>query len=132
MIAGIILVLWNIIGTFMFASSMMMTPADVAKLPQDQQMLWAQMPVWGWAGFGLGTIGGLLAAIGIVMKKKWAASLALLSVIGVILNFTPTFVMSEGVDVWQPKFYAFPLCIFAISLFQLWLARKANSNGWTN
>lgn len=130
MIAGIILVLWNAIGTVMFAMDMMKTPADIAALPQDQQLLWSQMPAWAWAGYGLGTIGGLLAAIGIIMKKRWAASLALLSVIGVIVNFVPAFFMSKGVDVWQPKFFVFPLIILALALFQLWLARKANANGW--
>lgn len=132
LIVGIILVLWNAMGSAMFVMDSMKTPADLAALPKDQQLLWAQMPVWGWAGYGLGTIGGLLAAIGIVMKKKWAALLALLSVLGVIANFTPTFFMSKGVDVWQPQFYGFPLVIFAIALFQLWLARKGNASGWNS
>lgn len=132
LVVGIILVLWNAMGSAMFVMDSMKTPADLAALPKDQQLLWAQMPAWGWAGYGLGTIGGLLAAIGIVMKKKWAALLALLSVIGVIANFTPTFFMSKGVDVWQPQFYGFPLVIFAIALFQLWLARKGNASGWNS
>lgn len=131
-IAGIVLLLWNAMGVFMFISSCMMTPEQMAALPEDQRTLWAQMPAWGWAGYGLGTIGGLLAALGIVLKKRWSASLALLSVIGVILNFVPTFFLSEGVNVWQPKFYAFPLCIFLIALFQLWLARKGNASGWNS
>ncbi len=128
-IVGILLILWNLIGVSMFGMDMIKTPDDMATLPQDQQMLWNQMPFWGWAGYGLGTIGGLIAAIGIVMKKKWAAMFALLSVIGVILNFTPTFFLSEGVDVWQPKFYAFPLVILALALFQFWLASRGNANG---
>ncbi len=132
MIAGIVLVLWNAMGTIMFCMDMMKTPADIAALPQDQQLLWSQMPAWAWGAYGLGTIGGLLAAIGIVMKKRWAASLALLSVIGVIVNFIPAFFMSEGVDVWQPKFYVFPLVILALALFQLWLARKGNASGWNS
>lgn len=132
MITGIILALWGAIGAFMFISSMMMSPEQMAELPKDQQLLWSQMPAWGWAAYGIATIGGLFAAIGIVMKKKWASLLALLSVVGVIGNFTPTFFMSKGVDVWQPQFYAFPLFIFVVALFQLWLARKANANGWTS
>jgi surface polysaccharide O-acyltransferase-like enzyme len=56
---------------------------------------------------------------------------ALLSVIAIIANFVPAFFMSEGVDGWQPRFYVFPLVIFAIALFQLWLTRKANKQGWT-
>jgi surface polysaccharide O-acyltransferase-like enzyme len=131
-IIGIVLILWNLMGTAMFGMDMMRSPADIKALPQDQQALWAQMPVWAWAGYGLGTIGGLLAAIGILRKKKWASMFALLSVIGVILNFTPTFFLSSGVDVWQPKFYAFPLVILALALVQLWVARKGNADGWNS
>jgi surface polysaccharide O-acyltransferase-like enzyme len=131
-VAGIILILWNLIGTSMFAIDMMKTPAEIAALPQDQRALWAQMPIWAWGGYGLGTIGGLLAAIGIVVKKKWAPTFALLSVLGVVLNFVPTFFMSEGVNVWQPKFYVFPLIILVLALAQLWLARKGNASGWNS
>jgi urea transporter len=131
LIAGVLLILWNLGGASMFVLDMMMSPEEIAALPQDQQLLWSQMPAWGWAAFGVSTISGLLAAIGIVVRKKWAAHLALLSVIAVVFNFIPTFVMSEGVDVWQPKFYVFPLVIFALALFQLWLARTANKQGWT-
>jgi len=132
LITGVALILWNLGGASMFVLDMMKSPADIAALPQDQQALWAQMPAWAWAAYGVGTIGGLLAAIGIVIRKKWAAHLALLSVIAVIVNFFPAFFMSEGVDVWQPKFYVFPLVIFVIALFQLWLARKANERGWSS
>lgn len=131
LIAGVALILWNLGGASMFVLDMMKSPADIAALPPDQQALWAQMPGWAWAAYGVGTIGGLLAAIGIVIRRKWAAQLALVSVIAVIVNFVPAFFMSEGVDVWQPKFYVFPLVIFAIALFQLWLARKANKQGWS-
>lgn len=130
LVASILLVLWNLMGTSMFVMDMMRSPADIATLPRDQQTLWAQMPAWGWAGYGLGTIGGLLAALGIILKKKWASIFALLSVLGVIANFLPTFGISEGVDVWQPQFFVFPLVIFAIALFQLWLAREGAAKGW--
>lgn len=132
LVTGVALILWNLTGSCMFVLDMMKTPEDIAALPADQQLLWSQMPKWAWAAYGVGTIGGLLAAIGIVIRKKWAAHLALLSVLAVIANFVPAFFMSEGVDVWQPKFYVFPLVIFAIALFQLWLARKANKQGWAS
>lgn len=131
LIVGVVLILWNLGGACMFVMDMLRSPADIAALPEDQQKLWSQMPAWAWAAYGVGTIGGLLAAIGIVIRKKWAAHLALVSLIAVIVNFAPVFFMSQGVDVWQPRFYVLPLIIFVIALFQLWLARKANKQGWS-
>ncbi len=128
---GVALLLWNLGGASMFVLDMLKSPADIAALPQDQQTLWKQMPTLAWAGYGVGTIAGVLAALGIVIRKRWAAHLALLSVLGVIANFVPVFFMTEGVDVWQPKFFVFPLVIFVIALFQWWLARKANKQGWS-
>jgi hypothetical protein len=130
LISGVALILWNLMGASMFVIDMMKSPEDIAALPPDQRALWMQMPSWAWAAYGVGTISGLLAAIGILIKKRWAAHLALLSAVAVIANFVPVFFMTEGVDVWQPKFYVFPLIILAIALYQLWLARKANKQGW--
>ncbi len=130
--AGILLLLWNAIGVFTFASAMTMTPEGMAALPKDQQLLWAQMPGWGWAAYGVATIGGLIGALGLVLKKKWAAPVTLISIFGVIGNFLPTFALSKGVDVWQPQFFAFPLFILVVALLQYWLARKANTSGWTS
>lgn len=129
---GIILVLWNVMGVLTFVNAMTMSPADMAALPKDQQLLWAQMPGWGWVGYGVATIGGLIGALGLTLKKKWAMPVTALSIIGIIANFFPTFFMSKGVDVWQPYFYAFPIFIIVIALFQFWLARKANAKGWTS
>ena len=131
LIAGVALILWNLMGSIMFVLDMMKTPEDLLALPEDQQKLWAQMPAWAWAAYGVGTIGGLLAAIGIVIRKRWAVHLALVSVVAIVVNFFPAFFMSEGVDVWQPKFFVFPLVIFVIALLQLWLARTANQRGWS-
>lgn len=131
LIAGIALILWNLTGSFMFVLDMMKTPEDLLALPEDQQKLWAQMPGWAWAAYGVGTIGGLLAAIGIVIRKRWAVHLASLSVAAIVVNFVPAFFMSEGVDVWQPKFFVFPLVIFVIAMLQLWLALTANKRGWS-
>jgi hypothetical protein len=132
LIVGVVLILWNLGGASMFVLDMMKTPEDIAALPRDQQLLWSQMPGWAWAAYGVGTIGGLLAAIGIVIRKKWAVHLAWVSLIAVIVNFLPVFFLSKGVDVWQPQYFVLPLVIFVIALFQLWLARKANSEGWTS
>jgi hypothetical protein len=132
LLAGVTLILWNLGGCIMFVLDMIRTPDELASLPQDQQKLWAQMPAWAWAAYGVSTFGGLLAAVGIVIRKRWAAHLALLSVVAILANFFPTFFMSEGVDVWQPQFFVLPLVILIIALLQLWLARKANQKGWSS
>ena len=128
---GAFLVLWNMFGVYAFISERMMTPADLAALPKDQQLLWSQMPGWGWAGYGVATLGGLAGAFGIVLKKRWATIVTLLSIAGIIVNFLPTFTMSTGVNVWQPQFYALPLFIIVVALLQYALARTANAKGWT-
>lgn len=131
LIVGAVLILWNLGGASMFVLDMLRSPEEIAAMPADQQALWSQMPGWAWAAYCVGTFGGLLAAIGIVMRKKWAVHLALVSVIAVIVNFIPAFFMSEGVDVWQPQFYVFPLVILALALLMWWVAAKANKQGWT-
>lgn len=127
---GILLIVWNAIGVFMFWSQYNMDAAAIAALPQDQQTLLAQMPGWAWIAFGIATIGGLLGAIGLTLRKSWAVPVTLISLVAIFVQFVPAFFLSKGVDVWQPQYFGLPLLIIAIALVQLWLARKAKASGW--
>ncbi len=127
---GVLLILWNLIGVAAFVSQYMMSAADLAKLPQEQQMMWAQKPQWSWISYALAVAGGLLSAVGITLKKRWSVPASWVDVLGVVGTFFPTFFMVSGVNVWQAQYVGLPLFILVIALLQLWLARKGEAAGW--
>lgn len=73
---------------------------------------------------------GLLASVGLVMRRRWAVTLSVLSLVLVIVQFGYIFLFTgiiAGKGVWTAYF---PALIVAIQLFQLWLANLARGCGW--
>ena len=62
-IAGILFLLWNLFGCYMFWSQYSMTPEQIAALPAGQQQLWNTMPAWAWVVYGVAVVSGALGAI---------------------------------------------------------------------
>ena len=86
--AGIASLLWNLMGVGAFFSQWSMSAADIAALPKIQRDLWVSMPGWAWAAYAVAVGAGVLGAIGLVMRKGWAALLFALSLIAVLAQFS--------------------------------------------
>ena len=123
-IVGILLVLWNIMGVYSFVHDYSMTPMDLAKLPANQAAMYAGMHSWEWGVYAIGTITGLVSALGIAVKKGWAMPVALVSLIAVTVQFTHAFFAQSGKAVWEPGAIYFVGFIMVISALQYYLARR--------
>lgn len=126
--ASILLLLWNLMGVASFTMQWMMTPADLAKLPAQQQELWTNMAVWTWAAYAIAVGAGTLGALGSVLGKKWAAPLFLLSLIAIVVQFSSPLVNAMGAGLMS--LMAFPFFIFIVALAEWLLARKWRKAGW--
>src|SRR5690606_29127230 len=52
-VVAVLLLLWNLLGLWMFWSQYTMSPAQLAALPEAQRGLFEAMPGWAWAVYGL-------------------------------------------------------------------------------
>ncbi len=127
---GILFLLWNLMGITAFAMQWMMTPADIAKLPAEQQELWGNMATWIWAAYAIAVGAGTLGALGLVVGKKWAVPLFLLSLAAIVIQFSYPLVYALGAGLMS--LMVFPAFIFIVGLAEWLLARKWRSAGWLN
>lgn len=128
-IVGIVLTLWNIIGVGSFTHDFFMSPAQRAALPAAQAMMYGGMASWEWAVYGIGTITGLIGAICILLKKRWAAPLSLISLIMVVIQFTQSALRHSGAQPWEPGAIVFVGVILVIAALQLFLAHRWKIKG---
>ena len=89
--------LWNLLGVFAWASDLMLTAADVAKLPPEQQALYAARPAWAVLATGTAVLGGALGCLGLLLRKRWARALLVLSLVGVIAQDVGLFGMTDAI-----------------------------------
>jgi hypothetical protein len=85
------------------------------------------MPIWASIGWGLGVWGGLLGAILLLMRSRYAVVAFLASLIGMGLSFGDQFLVHRppaGMD--DP---ILPLCIIIVGLGLFFYARAMRSRG---
>jgi hypothetical protein len=127
--AGIALLLWNLMGVGAFVSQWSMSADDIAALPQIQRDLWVSMPGWTWAAYAIAVIAGVLGAIGVLLRKWWAALAFSLSLIAVLIQFSYPFLLAKGAQTGMDML-AFPIFIVVIGVTQWLLSRHWQRRGW--
>jgi len=126
---GIILLLWNMIGVGAF---IMQYSADLNQLAKNDPYtarIFAQMPGWAWAAYGVAVGAGTLGAILLLLRKAAAAPVFLLSIIAVIAQFGYSFLGTDLLPVKGATAAIFPAVILAIALFQWHYARSLTARG---
>lgn len=122
--------LWNLVGLLMFWKEVTLSPAAMAALPPEQQQVHAAMPQWVFVFFGISVIAGVLGAFGLLLRRRWAVPLLLVSLLAVIVNMAAVYATTPVWSLTGAAGAVFPLVVIAIAAF-LWLfARKAAARGW--
>jgi len=129
-IIAIAALLWNLIGTAMFYLQVSMTPEQIAALPPPQRAVCEATPMWLYALFGIAVIAGALGSLALLLKKKWAVPMFLVSLIAVILQTVATFVVTPAWASFGAAGLVMPAIVLIIA-FLLWsYSRKAAARGW--
>ncbi len=129
-IVAVAALLWNLIGTAMFYVQVSMTPEQIAALPAPQRAVCEATPAWLYGLFGIAVIGGVLASLGLLLKKKWAVPLFLVSLLAVVAQTAATFLVTPAWSAFGAAGLVMPAIVLAIA-FLLWrYSRKAAARGW--
>ena len=127
-VVAIIALLWNLVGLFSWlAENFMMTDEVKALLPPEQLELMESAPSWGIFVYGIATIGGVLACIMLLMRKKLAVPLFLLSLVCIIIQMGyGIFFMKWGNVLGPVDAYVMPSIVILVGIF-LYLFSKNNA-----
>jgi hypothetical protein len=121
---------WNGFGCFMYLSQVGMDAAEMAKLPAVQQEVWRAMPAWAVGAYALAVWVGLLGAIGLLLRRRWARLAFAVSLLGVVVQFGWSFLGSRILATMGASAIAFPAFIFAVAALLLWFSGMATKRGW--
>lgn len=130
MVVAIILLLWDLMGVFAFATDQMMTEEMLSALPEGQQTMYRNTPAWMSIVYGIATIGAAIGSIGLIVKKSWAKWLFLASLSAVVIQFGYSFLVLNAFAILGPSALILPLLIILIGIYQVWLSNKAIKAGW--
>lgn len=127
---AVLALLWNLLGCFAFFSDLHLSPGDLAKLPDAQQALYAARPGWAVAATAIAVFGGALGSIGLLLRKKWAFPVFVLSLVGILVQDFGLFVLAGGASLAGPVAAVLQAVVLAVGIGLVWLSRKGIARGW--
>ena len=124
--AGLALV-WEAIGCFMYWSQV---TTDPATLPLDQRAMIEAAPMWMTAAFAISVWTGLAGAVLLLMRRKLAVPLLLVSLVAVVVQFSALLLVPALRDRTPSDALFLPIVILVACYGIFILARLANRRGW--
>lgn len=122
--------IWNLIGVFNYLTQAFMTDEILASLPQDQQLMYQEVPAWVTAAFAIAVFSGTLGALLMLLKKKIATTFFILSFIGIISQMSHGLLINENTDSYGPMGLIMPFMIISIGGYLIWYSKKAAEYTW--
>tara|TARA_B110000503_G_C6919232_1_gene317986 strand:- start:102 stop:464 length:363 start_codon:yes stop_codon:yes gene_type:complete len=117
-------------GVMAFMMQITMTVEQVLALPEKEQMLYQDIPIWVNIAFGLAVTGGSLGCVALVLKKAIALPILIISLLGVLVQMYHSFIIADAFDVYGLGGTIMPIMVFIIALYSVWLTNNAKAKGW--
>jgi hypothetical protein len=127
-IVALIAVLWNAFGVYQYLSSVGLFGDPMAGMTAEQQAAAASIPPAIIGAFALGTFAGLLGSLGLLMRRRWAVPLLILSLLALAVLEGWIVFLSGVLELFGG--IALPATIVVIALLLAWLAWHARQRGW--
>jgi len=129
-IVSILILLWGAMGVFAFYTDVTMSEEMLAAMDDYDRRMYLGRPAWFVTVYGLATWGGFLGGVALLLRRRLAIVLFLLSAVAVVVQFGWVFGVTDLIAEKGAWTLIFPIFILAIAIFQIWFANLANRRGW--
>ena len=129
-IVSVIALFWNGSGVYMYLIQAYDTESFRAMYTPEQLEMAQNTPSWVTAGYAIAVFAGLLACFGLLLRKKWAKSLFLLSLLGAVVSNAYHLFMSKAIELYGTEAVVMPIIVVVIGIFLIWFSKKGIAKGW--
>jgi hypothetical protein len=124
-IIGVVALLWNGMGVNYYLQSAFKTEASTAGLNEAQIELMDSMPAWYTALFAIAVFSGIIGSIALLMKKKIAVPIFMISFVAAFINQIYWLFATDAVEVFSDQMpYLMPALVVLIGAFLIWYSKK--------
>lgn len=126
----VIALIWNGLGIIAYLIQINMTPGALDMLPENEQSLYQNIPVWVTVAFAIAVFAGSLGSLLLLLRKRLAQLLLILSLVGILVQMSYTIFISKAMEVHGASSIVMPIMTIVIAIGLIWLARSAKAKGW--
>lgn len=130
-IIAVIALIWYIMGVMSYLGQVYMTDDMMASMTPEQQELLANTPAWSTGLFAVAVFAGLLGSFLLLMRKKLATPVFLISLIAVLINMGYSFFATNQTEVFGTiDGIVMPIIVIIIAVFLYMYSKKSGEKSW--
>ena len=126
--AAVVAVLWNLMGVSAYLIDVTTSPQAVATMTDAQRAMYESRPAWFVAAYACAVWFGVGGSIGLLLRKRWAKLLLVVSLLGLIAQDVALFSRPEVLA--DMTVVVLQSMVLVIAVLLLVMARKAESEEW--
>lgn len=129
-IVSVIALIWNLMGVMAYVAQMTMSPEALQALPENERAFYVGVPGWATTAFALAVWGGTLGCMLLLLRRKLATSILIISLAGIVVQMYHSFFISNSIEVYGPGGMIMPIMVLLIGIFLIWFSRMATAKDW--
>lgn len=131
-VVAVIALLWNLMGVVAYLVDAFTTIEQLEQMTQEQRELFESRPAWVTAAFAIAVFAGFIGSIALLLRKKWAKPLLIISLIAAIGQFVYNTFMTNTVEIMGTQAIIFPVLILGFGLYLIFFSKKGIEKNWLN
>ena len=123
-IVGIIAFVWNAFGVYTYLVQAFMIDEELSNISNATKNLFDNLPAWYISVFAIAVFAGLLGAMSLLIRKRWAYILFVISFLAVAIQ------QFYVLTVINPRDIFLSLSSIVIAAFLVWFSKRAATRQW--
>ena len=129
-VISVVALLWYLMDTSAFLMRVLMTEEAIKAMPENQQALYRNTPLWVYIVFACEAFGGTLGCIAILLKKKWALPLFTISILGTLAQTSNIWFLTDAISAMGALAIVMPLVAIIIAAAMILFTKVAITKDW--
>ncbi|PCJ36269.1 MAG: hypothetical protein COA75_08560 [Cellvibrionales bacterium] len=129
-VISIIAFLWYLMDMSAFFMRIFISEEALLAMSDNHRQQIQDTPLWVNCVFAFEVFGGTLGSVGLLLRKKWALALFVISLLGVLAQTTYIYFLSNSVALMGWMAIVMPLVAIAIGAGLIIHAKSSVSKGW--
>ena len=130
-VVSVLALIWNLMGVLNYLAQAFITDEMKAEYTVEQLTLIEGRPAWVTAAFAIAVWGGLLGCIALLIRKRWARPLLLISLLGIVAQTGYNLFATDALAVFGSLMgLVIPLIVVIIGILLVLIAKIADRKHW--
>lgn len=125
---SIVALIWNFMGIIAYLGQAYISDDALKMLPEENQLYFSNVPAWVTAAFAVAVFGGFLGAIGLIIRKKWAYFLFVISFLAIVAQHVYNFFIQNYIEMTGSQIIL-PIVTFITALFLIYFSKQKSQQG---